>query len=276
MSMRLLITGIAVLLSMQGLAAAEEALWKEPSTGIEFVRIAKGCFQMGVPENAFAIDDDEIFLDRIKRTEMPAHEVCLDEFWIGRTEVTEGQWRAVMGEPAVPVGDQHPVTAVRWQDATEFAKKLNERMTPALRVRLPTEAEWEFACRAGAAPQTRILGTDVVAPFAWFSYAYDLKGIDRYKTVHPVATRKPNASGLQDMLGNAWEWTQDHFEASAYRTHSRHNPLVTSASPEKVIRGGGFQTAQQFTRCEARGWMDGDEIRSSVGFRLVLIRQGEK
>lgn len=265
-----------VLLVMPSLVGAAEGPWVDPATGMEFIRMAKGCYSMGVPEKAFAVDDISIFSERVQRTEMPAHEVCLDEFWIGRHEVTEAQWRQVMGPRARPVGEQHPVTGVRWQDAVDFAQRLTERATANERFRLPTEAEWEYACRAGSPAQVDISPTDVLAPLAWFSFSYGPNSAERYKTVHPVGTRQANHAGIHDMLGNAWEWTQDSFQADAYRRHAKQNPTIQTEVADRVIRGGGFQTARHFVRCEARGWQSAEQSSESIGFRLVLIRQGAK
>lgn len=256
------------------LVGAAEAPWVDPATGMEFVQMAKGCFSMGVPNDAFAIDDVPIFAARVQRTEMPAHEVCLDEFWIGRHEVSERQWQQVMGPPARAVGENHPVTGMRWAEAVSFAQRLSGRADAPGLFRLPSEAEWEYACRAGRPAQVSVTPTDVLAPLAWFSYSYGVNSAERFKTVHPVGTRQANAAGIHDMLGNAWEWTQEPFQADAYRRHGRNNPRVEAEVGERVIRGGSFQSAPHFVRCEARGWQAADQAGTSVGLRLVLIRQG--
>lgn len=261
---------------LPALAPADDSVWIEPATGMEFVRIAAGCYAMGLPAGAFELDSIPLFSRRIERTEMPAHEVCVDEFWLGRHEVTQGQWRQLMGDGKGSLGDEYPMVGVRWQEAVDFSRRLSEKSASAGTFRLPTEAEWEYACRAGNPAQTELLGTNKLAPLAWFSYSYGVNSAERFHTVHPVGTRPANGAGLHDMLGNAWEWTLDHFQADAYRKHPRQNPRVTAASPDRSIRGGSFQSAPHFVRCEARGWQAADLPLDSLGFRLTLIRQGEK
>lgn len=254
--------------------AAEEGAWTEPLTGIEFVRFAGGCFQMGLPPKAFDVDDVPIFSDRIKRFEMPAHEVCLDEFWMARHEVSEAQWQVLM-PPANKLGDAYPVTGVNWAEAVDFASRLTGRPENSVGVfRLPSEAEWEYACRAGSPPRTRVWPTDQLAPKAWFSYSYSDNTSIRFHTVHPVGLREANAAGLFDMLGNAWEWTADAFDPDAYVKQAGKQAGPSVDTKKRSIRGGSFQSAPHFVRCEARSWQDAGQATPSLGFRLVLIRKG--
>ncbi|CAG1001223.1 Formylglycine-generating enzyme [Burkholderiales bacterium] len=166
---------------------------------LEFVRVPGGCFQMGS--------------DAGEKHERPVHKACVGDFELGKYEVTQGQWKAVMGtNPAyhASCGDDCPVEMVSWNDAQEFITALNSRKIGV--IRLPTEAEWEYACRDGGKDQVYAGKGDASSldRLAWFK-ARDIK------ITHPVGRKEPNALGLYDMSGNVWEWVQDTF-ASPYRT----------------------------------------------------------
>ncbi len=120
-------------------------IWKEPVTGMEFVWVPGGCYEMGCGN----------WTSDCFRDEKPVHEVCVDGFWMGKTEVTQGQWKQIMGEnPAwFKKGDNYPVEKVRWPEVEKFAKKLSSLSTDAYKFRFPTEAEWEYAARSGGKPE---------------------------------------------------------------------------------------------------------------------------
>ncbi|WP_265946398.1 formylglycine-generating enzyme family protein [Dechloromonas sp. A34] len=260
---------------LPALAWANGATWTEPRTGMAFTRMAKGCYAMGVADDQPAREEGYIYARRVAN-EMPAHEVCLDEFWIGRFEVTEAQWQTLIGTPRRPVGPGHPVTGISWQEAQTFARRLSEISDKGDQFRLPTEAEWEYACRAGEPASSGPPYTDEIAGKAWFSFHYEKKTGERHASVHPVGTRQANAAGLHDMLGNAWEWVQDSYRDDAYRLHARRNPVIEQDGAARAIRGGGFRTARHFIRCAARAWQDGATQTDTIGFRLVRIPRGEK
>lgn len=255
--------------------SANGVAWTEPQTGMEFSRLAKACYSMGIADDAPAREQGRTYAARVGN-EMPAHEVCLDEFWLGRFEVTEAQWQMLMGEPRRPVGQDRPVTGVSWQEAVAFAQKLSDASPTGERFRLPTEAEWEYACRAGEPASSRPPYTEEISGKAWFSFHYGKKTGERYPSVHPVGTREANAAGLHDMLGNAWEWVQDSYRDDAYRQHARNNPVIEQEGAPRAIRGGSFRTARYFIRCSARGWQEPGVQAETIGFRLVRIPQGEK
>lgn len=253
--------------------AAQET-WREPSTGMTFVRIPKGCFQIGVPGAGFA-EEDQGLQARVRSTEQPSHEVCLDEFWMARHEVTEGEWRAVMAGGPEKSDPAHPAGAVTWQDTQDFARRLAQKGADGTRYRLPTEAEWEYACRAGDPPTTRIPGRDELNGKAWFSSYYDFPfSGTRYKTVQPVEKKAPNRLGLHDMLGNTWEWTQDNYVPDAYARHTLFNPVSRNASDLYVIRGGSIRSDRSMIRCEARAWLKATTRQDTIGFRLVRVPPG--
>lgn len=264
-------SSVAVFLLAVTMPSQATEVWNEPNTGMEFVAVPKGCFQMGLPATAFANEERESFQRRV-RTEMPQHEVCVDAFWMGRYEVKVAEWQKVMGQRQSSETTNAPVTGVRWDEAVAFAGRLTALSGANARFRLPTEAEWEYACRAGAPAVTRSPGRDELDDKAWFSSPYAMSAGDRHKSVQPVGQKAVNAFGLNDMLGNAWEWVQDTYRPDAYTRHSLYNPVITGPEKTQVIRGGGLRTDRRMTRCETRAWMPSQETQDTIGLRLVRIR----
>ncbi len=262
---RFVTAALAVLASSTVLADKAPASWRDPVTGMSFVSIDKGCYQMGTAEPVAPHPDP--FWQRIgykaalSHDEQPRHEVCVDAFWMGEHEVTADEWKAVMGGGS---GGKAPVARVSWEQARIFAARLSERS--GVRYRLPTEAEWEYACRAGAAEAQTVISLELVGQ-AWYS-----RGEARRDAPEPVGQLAANAFGLHDMLGNVWEWTEDSYRPDAYARHALYNPVVREAAGQKVIRGGSFRTEPRQTRCTARGHIDPDQTLDAVGFRLVRVR----
>ena len=188
--------------------------WTEPITGMEFVWVPGGCYQMG--SNSGSVH------------EKPVHEVCIDEVWMGKYEVTQAEWSKVMGSnPSRFEGERNPVEQVSWEDAQKFIKRLNAKGNGIFR--LPTEAEWEYAARGGG-KEERAYASNKSQP--WFNFgARSAPGV--------VGTTGANSLGLYDMFGNVWEWCQDSFSYKNYSNHSRHNPVAISNNPERIVRGGG-------------------------------------
>ena len=233
-------------------------VWREPVTGMEVVFLEGGCYQMG-----------DIF-NTGNSLEIPVHEVCLDGFWIGKFEVTQSQWWKIMGNnPSLSSkGDNYPIEGVSWDDTQEFIKELNKKA--GKKFRLPTEAEWEYACRSGG-KREKWAGTSNESEFEQY------RGGHTYRGTQPVGKAKPNGLGLYDMIGNVQEWVQDNFNYEAYNYHSRNNPIYMGPYPYtwKVIRGGSYYTAPEYSRCTLRGGA-GQKIKyhslesSTYGFRLVM------
>lgn len=233
------------------LAAQDEApqdFWVEPGTGMEFLHIPGGCFMMG---------DDSGEPD-----ERPRHEVCVYDFWMGRYEVTQGQWKTIMeSNPSkFKAGDNHPVETVSWNEVNEFIKKLN--LVSSQRFRLPTEAEWEYAATCGGRENLCFDGNDIDT-FAW--YDENSKG-----TTHEVGIKAPNLFGLYDMLGNVWEWCQDIYAWNAYSITQRTAPLFQGDGFRRVDRGGSFFNFKGDVRPTKRDRYNPDDKSSNLGFRLIM------
>jgi formylglycine-generating enzyme required for sulfatase activity len=174
--------------------------------------------------------------------ERPVHEVTLSKgFYLQATEVTQAQWEAVMGRnPSEFEGPDRPVETVSWVDAQQFLRRLNEKEKDS-RYRLSTEAEWEYACRAGGQEPDLADNLDEVA---WWP------GNSNGET-HAVGQKKPNAWGLFDMRGNAWEWVQDWY--GAYSPGRQIDPKGPDPGEDRVLRGGSWLNADtDYFRCAFR------------------------
>ncbi len=200
------------------------------------VRIQGGDFTMGQP-------DPNIGCDRCTKDEQPSHTVTLSSYNIGKYEVTQAQWQAVMGSNPShfkDCGSRCPVEKVSWNDVQEFIKKLN-RMTGKT-FRLPSEAEWEYAARGRRSDGYKYAGSDNIESVAWYTKnSYDKgKSHPDYGT-HTVGTKSPNELGLYDMSGNVWEWCSDWYDENYYKNSPRNNPQGPSSTQSfRVLRGGSW------------------------------------
>ncbi|HXJ55824.1 MAG TPA: SUMF1/EgtB/PvdO family nonheme iron enzyme [Verrucomicrobiae bacterium] len=232
-----------------------------------------------IPPSTFLMGSPASELDR-NTDEGPQTTVTLSRgFWIGKYEVTQGEYLAVMNtNPSVFLGDlSRPVSSVSWPDATNYCAKLTERELAAGRVpsgsryRLPTEAEWECAARAGTS--TRFSYGDDLAyaslpNHAWYA---SNSGI----TPHPVGQKLPNPWGLYDMEGNVGEWCQDWFDLLPGGVQTDPTGPVSSASGRKVMRGGAYDNSQQSCRSAERSLFPAGAFLtdSDLGFRVVLVME---
>ena len=253
-------------------SAAPTALptWTEPGTGMVFVNLPKGCFKMGSAKHIGAPADSHwVRLDyngKLTADEMPQHEACVDAFWMARAEVSEADWHKVMGGTPPADSGQRAKVRVTWLEARQFAQRLTEQSSGKQRFRLPTEAEWEYACRAGNS-NDQIMEASDLAGKAWFAQAPT-----RSYEAREVGVLQANAFGLHDMLGNAWEWTEDSYQSDAYARHTLYNPKVEIAGAPRVIRGGSFRTELAQTRCANRGRYEPSATLDTIGVRLVRER----
>ena len=238
-------------------------IWVEPATGIEFVYVEGGCFQMGCGN----------WNRRCGTTNTPLHEVCIDSFWISRFEITQGQWRAIMGNnPSFfQKGDTYPVEQVSWIDTKIFSEKLRKINKNKYRFRLPSEAEWEYSCRSGGKKIRYPWGLDDplcrknTSNGAKFD---DNKGCDATAT-EPVGSYAPNDLGLFDLSGNVWEWCEDVYAGDAYSAHKTDNPASSSGDAYRVIRGGSWFNGKRRLECANRYKAEPTDRLGILGFRLV-------
>ena len=284
-------------ISMLGLsitAVAEEMT--DPVTGMDFVRVADGCFTIGsettnttapvqivnsskpkpaqqkvisggaVREHATL---DDALLEVVELSALPVStepvaddgRICLKGFWMGKFEVTQGQYQKVMGDNPAKFnkGDNHPVERVRWFDARQFVRKLNEKT--GKQFRLPSEAEWEYAAHAGDA-STTYGAAGKAKDVAWYMKTSG-------DSTHPVGTKKANAFGLYDLSGNVWEWTADCWNESRIAMPKDGSAQTVGKCTARVLKGGSWYDADEYIRVSARLWNDTDRLDNNSGFRLV-------
>ena len=206
--------------------------------------------------------------------EHPQHEVTISRsFYIGLYEVTQTQWRAVMGtEPwdgleCAKSGDNNAASYISWEDATKFCKALSEKT--GRKVELPTEAQWEYACRAGATT-VYCFGDDVskLGDYAWY---YENARDKDEKYAHAVGRKKPNAFGLYDMHGNVYEWCRDWYDGEFYGKAKDVDPENTTGTEFRVLRGGSWYTLDEHSRAANRSAGSIDEHFEFNGFRVVVV-----
>ena len=241
---RLSFLGVAVILAI----SLQVARGQIPD--FEMVLVEGGTFRMG---SAIGVTDEQ-----------PAHEVSLDDFYIGRFEVTQQQWRMVLRDDTTVFYFEGcagcPAERISWYNVEEFLKKLNQKTK--LNYRLPTEAEWEFAARGGLKSQGfRYSGSNSEMAVSW--------NVENSKSAtHPVGLKKPNELGIYDMTGNVAEWCGDWYSANWYRLPGRDNPTGPAAGKYRVIRGGSWFYDRSGLRVADRESANPSYRYGYVGFRL--------
>ena len=292
----------------------------DPVTNMELVPVKSGCFQMGDTYGDRRPVED--------KDEVPVHEVCVSDFYMGKYAVTVAQFRRFVDDTAYKTDaernsgglsgcwshessitnssyfewvastnwkkpnksqgneDDHPVSCISWNDAKAFTEWLARKTGKPYR--LPTEAEWEYAARAGTQTRnywgnnindacqysnvadntTRKLGSWLDKRYHFWKEKHDCT--DGYFFVAPVGRFKPNAFGLYDMMGNVWQWCEDWFDAEYYKSSPRNDPTGPSVGEKRVNRGGSWNDQPQGVRASTRG--TGVPVRryASIGFRVVL------
>jgi formylglycine-generating enzyme required for sulfatase activity len=270
------LTGKSPVLAWPGRAPGVEEDAKEitNSIGMKLMRIPRGSFLMGSPASEEGHNKDEA-----------QHEVEIkNDFWLGAHEVTQAQYQKVMGKnPSYfsadgggknsvreEDADEFPVDSVSYEDAVAFCKALSARAAEkkAGRVhRLPTEAEWEHACRGGASSyQVFHIGNALSSGEANFKF-------DLGRTCK-VGSYKPNAFGLHDMHGNVWEWCADWYDEDYYSKSPRRDPQGPTEGSLRVIRGGGWSSFGQGCRSALRSGVAPSGRNRSLGFRVALVPAG--
>ena len=227
--------------------------WTDPVTGMEFVWVEGGCYEMGCGDWTGSCDDNE----------SPVHEVCVNGFWIGKYEVTQGQWQQIMGSnPShFDSGDNYPVETVSWDDCQILIDALNSQSGNIFR--LPTEAEWEYAARSGG-QEEKYAGGDDLDSLGW----YRANSGDH---THEVGTKAANGLGIYDMSGNVLEWCSDLYDSNYYYISPPDNPQGPSSGSSRVIRGGSWGSYAQYCRAADRRGINPVGRSSYMGFRLVLF-----
>ena len=218
--------------------AKMELIWCEPGT-----------FTMGSPASEVGRFEDEL-----------QHKVVLTKgFWLGKYEVTQAQWKSVMGNnPSKFNGDNHPVDTVSWTDCQRFIRNVNAKLDIAMR--LPTEAEWEYACRAGS--DGAVSGNGVLGDMAWYE-------VNSSHQTHDVGSNKPNAWGFYDMHGNVLEWCQDWFLQADTTAAEAIDPTGPVTGSFKMMRGGCWFYYARDCRSAYRLKRDPDLRNSIYGFRVA-------
>ncbi len=251
--------------------------WREPLTGMAFVWVPGGAFQMGSgPWDDQGLGDEK-----------PVHEAWLDGFWIGKYPVTVSQYlvfvtEAAKYEPAwleqgspynihtgeddtfrsleeSITGDSYPIVGISWADAVAYCDWISEKTGHFFR--LPTEAEWEYAARSGGREE-KYAGGGAVDTVAWY-------GDNSNGSAHPVGTKAANGLGIFDMCGNVSEWCLDFYHKAAYGSHQPYNPQATEKSRARVARGGSWNYGARDVRCADRGLFNPDYRGCDLGFRLI-------
>ena len=218
----------------------------------EMVKVGAGTFTMGATSEMQNPVDGE----------KPAHQVTLtNNYYMGKTEVTQALWKAVMGSNPSSFNDYNkPVENVSWDDCKTFIKKLNQ--ATGKNFRLPTEAEWEFAARGGNnSRHYQYSGSNNIDDVAWYDQ-------NSSNTTHDVATKSPNELGLYDMSGNVLEWCQDWY--GNYSSSAQTNPTGPSSGSYRVCRGGSWYYDAGYCRSSVRFFSSPDFRFSFIGLRLAL------
>jgi formylglycine-generating enzyme required for sulfatase activity len=225
-----------------------------PFVAPQMVKVEGGTFQMGQ-------SDPDIICKGCTKSEQPVHAVSVNDFYIGKYEVTQDEWRSVMGKNPKELtdfkGDNMPVHSVSWDDIQDFLQKIN--IKTGKKYRLPTEAEWEYAARGGnKSSGYTYSGSNDVESVAWMSKNAGSK-------THTVGQLKANELGIYDMSGNVWEWCQDWFKG-----YPGSSGVSDYTGSDRVDRGGGWSLSAGYCRSAYRNSNAPTYRNSSLGFRLAI------
>ncbi|MBU4486442.1 MAG: SUMF1/EgtB/PvdO family nonheme iron enzyme [Candidatus Delongbacteria bacterium] len=243
--------GDLALASYKGVQLNRKSTSSSEGVSSDFIFVQGGTFQMGGTES----------------DEKPVHSVTVGDFYIGKYEVTQAQYQAVMGKnPSNFKGDNLPVESVTWNDAVEYCRKLSQK--EGVTYRLPTEAEWEYAARGGNQSRAyEYSGSSNIDEVAWQSG-------DKWGSLgstKSVGGKKPNEIGIYDMSGNVWEWCSDWYGSDYYRNSPSSNPAGPSTGSSRVLRGGSWSYYPVSCRVAYRGRGNPTNSGSYSGFRVVRL-----
>lgn len=254
-------------------------------TDMEFVLVKGGCFEMGDsfsgPKNS-ENPLSELSFDDEANNATPVHKVCMDDFYIGKYEVTQGKWKVVMGDnpsyftSGFHTSPQYPVECVNWYDIEKFLEELNKKS--GMNYRLPTEAEWEYAARSGG-KEERFAGfsnekelylyanfCDAACKTLWNTEDQE----DGHEITSPVGIFRPNGLGIYDMTGNVWELCSDWYDQEYYKISPLKNPQGPSTGLHRVLRGGSWGNQPNDLSTSFRYHKSPDHRTGYTGFRLAF------
>ncbi|MBX2819710.1 MAG: formylglycine-generating enzyme family protein [Rhodothermaceae bacterium] len=251
------------------IGVVDEAAWGQESSGHSMIknqtdeqpeepadRLGKDLAMASLFDSTSYVSLPKGVFIRKKDGDVPAHSVVISkEIEIGIHEVTQVQWESVMAyNPSDVVNPYNPVESISWFEVQHFLDSLNVLKTDAYTYRLPTEAEWEYACLAGT------VGAGQVNDVAWYNGNSE-------ERPHPIKQRYPNSWGLYDMRGNVWEWVQDWY--ALYEPDDNVDPVSLDTGRARIIRGGSWWSPAEITTCSHRGNLAPDYKAIILGFRVV-------
>jgi len=265
--------GVALLLLVLAIKSIQKRKLSFSLRFLLLMTITTGVCLRGIARRQLALQEAARYgaelavFNNLVGTEKPAHSVTITQpFYMGKYTVTQEQYSAIIGaNPSSFKGAKLPVENVSWDDAAAFCKKLNELLKDkSLEVRLPTEAQWEYACRAGT--RTRFYSGDSDSDMPTAGWCESNSG----GTTHPVGQLKANAFGLYDMHGNVWQWCQDSWSQYHSSLNSLSNPVGPNNADARVLRGGAWSYLPNEC-CSSFRLINSSDIRTfNYGFRLVL------
>jgi formylglycine-generating enzyme required for sulfatase activity len=243
----------------------DPTIWIDPVTNMEFVLIPSGCATFGYSEAEKKQLHEDIPPEHVQRLfglDLPQYETCVEAFWLSRHEVTQKTWEQIMGDEfhGCAKGENLPATFVSWNEVSEFMERLNALHNDSFHFRLPTEDEWEYACRAGTDTPFHTgetISSDQANYKAIYTYGEGQKGQYRGAPI-AVGSFPDNDFGLFDMHGNVMEWTSSSGHDLRYTPKELH-----------VLRGGSYQDRPQYLRCASRVMAVPLWGNCRVGFRLA-------
>jgi len=262
---------ICLTLSVFGQNGGKNLPFTVNGVSFEMIFVKGGTFAMGCTSEQSDCGNDE----------RPVHKVTLSDFYMGKYEVTQKLWQAVMGRnirqqrdlvkgrSLYGEGGDFPVYYVSYKECEEFCVKLNEllanQLPDSFRFCIPTEAQWEYAARGGEKSKGYLFsGSNIIEQVAWFYENSDFE-------THRVGTKKKNELGIYDMSGNVWEWCQDWYHGNYYSTSTSVNPKGLPFGSMRILRGGSWDNEARFCRVSFRG-DDAPSFRYDIfGLRLALI-----
>ena len=247
-----------------GAPAIANKTFKVNGVSFDMIAVEGGSFSMGATSEQVADANNN---------EYPAHPVTLSSFYIGKTEVTQALWEAVMGiNPSYHKGEKLPVEQVSWDDCQTFISKLNQLTGQTFS--LPTEAQWEFAARGGNLSQGyKFSGSNTLSEVGWYSDNDEgVEGDDDpyFGGPHPVGTKQANELGIYDMSGNVSEWCSDIFSDTYYSKSEYWNPTGPSEGDARVVRDGSYWNFAEYCRVSRRSGGTPSNSTSILGLRLCL------